>query len=164
MVESVREFKVFGGILGGNTGDAPSGFGVLVPEKKRLAIGRGGEDTRTWIEYFALEFFNLHVARNLCTERAKGMGKRGGFEAGMKFLSDGAATNHFTAFEDERLEAALGEIKSGDESIVAAADENYALSERHGQLAAFDAAPVTGDEPDFVQRASEADDHSFRMT
>jgi hypothetical protein len=59
------------------------------------------------------------------------MRKRGGFEAGMKFLGDGPAAYHFPAFEDERLKAALGEIKSGDESIVPAPDENNALSERH---------------------------------
>ncbi len=46
----------------------------------------------------------------------------------MKFLSDGAAANHFAAFEDQRLKAARGEIKRGDECVVAAADENYALS------------------------------------
>jgi len=49
----------------------------------------------------------------------------------MKFLGDGATADHFAALEDEGLEAALGEIKSGDESVVAAADENYTLSERH---------------------------------
>jgi hypothetical protein len=56
----------------------------------------------------------------------------------MKFLGDGAAADHFAAFEDERLEAAFSEIKSGDESVVPAADENYALSEGHGQLAALE--------------------------
>jgi hypothetical protein len=56
----------------------------------------------------------------------------------MKLFGDGAAADHFAAFEDQRFEAASGEIKSGDESVVAAADENYALSKRHGQSAAFE--------------------------
>src|SRR6266849_2931780 len=81
--------------------------------------------------------------------------QRGGVEAGIKFLGDGAAADHFPAFEDERLEAALGEIKSGDESVVSTSDENYALSEGHGQLAAFGAAAVEREEPPF---------HSLRMT
>jgi len=59
------------------------------------------------------------------------MGKRGGLEARMKFLGDGTAADHFAAFEDEGLEATFGEIKSGDESVVTATDEDYALSERH---------------------------------
>src|SRR5260370_25563468 len=89
------------------------------------------------------------------------MGKRGGLEAGMKFLGDGAAADHFAAFEDKGLEAALGEIRSSDRGVVTAADENHALSKRHGQLAAFAAA---AEELDFVQRAREASDHSFKMT
>src|SRR5216684_1102173 len=160
MVESVRKFK----ILGGNIGDAASGFGVLVPKEKRLSVGRGREDARAGIENFATKFFDLHVARDLCAKRAEGMGKRGGLEAGMKFLGDGAAADHFAAFEDKRLEAALGEIKSSDKGVVAAADESHALSKRHGQLAAFAAVVVAAEELDFVQRAREASDHSFKMT
>jgi len=33
--------------------------------------------------------------------------ERGGPEAGIKFLGDGAAADHFSAFENERLEATL---------------------------------------------------------
>ena len=73
----------------------------------------------------------------------------------MKFFGDGAAADHFAAFEDERFEAAFGEIKSGDQSIVTATFENYALSKWHGQLAAFDAVAVEREEPPF---------HSLRMT
>ncbi len=164
MIESVRKFKVFGGILGGKTRDAAGGFGIVIPKKKRLAIGRRGEDTRAGIEDFATQLFDLHVPRDFCAKRAKGMGKRGGLEAGMKFLGDGATTDHFAAFEDEGLEATFGEIKSGDESVVTAADKNHALSKRHGQLAAFAAVVVAAEELDFVQRAREASDHSFKMT
>jgi len=90
--------------------------------------------------------------------------ERRGFETGIKFFRDGAAANHFAAFEHKGLEAALGQIKSGDESVVAAADEDYTLSEGHVQLAAFEAAAVEREEPDFARRASEASDQSFKMT
>src|SRR5260370_562964 len=134
MIESIREFNVFDGILGGNARNAASGLGVIVPEEKRVAIGCGGEYARAGIEYFALEFFNLHVARDLCAKRAEGMGERGGFEAGIKFLGDGAATDHFAAFEDEWLENTLGAIEGGHKSILEAADENYTLAQRdYGQ-------------------------------
>src|ERR1700730_13884812 len=73
----------------------------------------------------------------------------------MKLLGDGPATDHFAAFEDQRLEATLGEIKGGDESVVPAANKNYALSDGHGQWAAFDAVAVESEEPPF---------HSLRMT
>src|SRR5712692_8643132 len=76
MIESVREFNVFGGILGGKTRDAASSFGVIVPENKSIAVGRGGENPRAGIEDFATEFFDLHVARDLCAKRAEGMGER----------------------------------------------------------------------------------------
>src|SRR6266403_1826130 len=135
MVESVRKFKILGGILGRRIRDALGGFGVLVPKKKRLSVGRRREHARAGIEYFATKFFDLHVARDLCAKRTEGMGKRGGLETGMKFLGD-----------------------------VAAADENHALSKRHGQLAAFAAVVVAAEELDFVQRAREASDHSFKMT
>jgi hypothetical protein len=62
----------------------------------------------------------------------------------MKFFGDCAAADHFPAFENQRLKAPLGQIKCCDESVVAAADENHALSEWHGQLAAF-----ARDAPDF---------------
>src|SRR6267154_3880681 len=164
MVESVRKFKILGGIFGGNIGEASSGFGVLVPKEKRLSVGRRREHARAGIENFATKFFDLHVARDLCAKRAECMGKRGGLEARMKFLGDGAAADHFPAFEDEGLEAALGEIKSSDKGVVTAADENHALSKRHGQLAAFAAVVVAAEELDFVQRARQASDHSFKMT
>ena len=49
----------------------------------------------------------------------------------MKFLGDRATTNHFTAFENDRLETALCEIERGNKSVVAAADDSYALSDGH---------------------------------
>ncbi len=83
------------------------------------------------MEDFAFEFFDAQIAGNVGPQRAERVSERRGTEAGMKFLSDGPATDHFTAFEDQRLEAALRKIKSGDERIVPAADENYALSDGH---------------------------------
>jgi hypothetical protein len=52
----------------------------------------------------------------------------------MKFFGDGPASDEFATLEDQRLEAALGEVEGGDESVVTAADEDYALSDGHGQF------------------------------
>ena len=48
----------------------------------------------------------------------------GGAKAGMEFLGDGGAADDGTAFEDERLEAGAREVKSGDEGILAGADDD----------------------------------------
>lgn len=52
----------------------------------------------------------------------------------MKFLSDGAASYNFAALEYQRFESTSGQIKRGNERVVAAADENYTLSDGHVQL------------------------------
>src|SRR5207248_10494235 len=57
--------------------------------------------------------------------------QRGSAKAGIKLLGNGAAANHFAALEDQGLEPAFGQIKCGDQRIVAAAYQNYPLSERH---------------------------------
>jgi len=49
MIESVGKFHVLGGIMGGNIRDATSSLGVIVPEKKRAAIGHGSENARAGI-------------------------------------------------------------------------------------------------------------------
>src|SRR4029077_7323750 len=67
--------------------------------------------------------------------------------------------DEFAALEDQRLEATLGEVERGDESVVTAADEDYALCECHGQFFATEAgwwsAAVVGGggdvEEDFVE-------------
>src|SRR5260370_26500402 len=52
----------------------------------------------------------------------------------MKFFGDRAAADKFAALEDQRPEAALGEVEGSDERIVTTADEDYTLSDGHGQF------------------------------
>jgi hypothetical protein len=52
----------------------------------------------------------------------------------MKFLGNGPAANHFSPLENERFKAAFCKIERGDECVVAAADECYALSDGHVQF------------------------------
>ena len=121
---------------------------------RKAALGRRArsEDARIGAQNFAIEFFELKIAGNVGAKRADGVRESGGAKAGMKFLGDRAAADHFAAFENERLEAAFGEIKRGDECVVAAADDNYALSDGHGQfLLPF-------------EREASVFFHSFKMT
>src|SRR5229473_501853 len=132
--EGVGKFGVLAGVFGGEARDAAGGFGVIVVEEEGLAVGRGSEEARIGMEHVALELLELHVRGNIGAERTDGVRERRSAKAGMKFLGDGAAADKFAALEDERLEAALGEVEGGDERIVAAADEHYALSDGHGQI------------------------------
>jgi hypothetical protein len=157
--EGFGEFGVFRGVFGGEASDTTGGFSVIVAEEQRFAVRRRSENAGIGIKDLAIEFFDLQVASDVGAKRAEGVCESGGMEAGIEFLSDGATTNEFAAFENERLEAALGQIKCGDECVVPAADENYALSEGHNQFAAPRRAP-----DDFVTCAREAGDHCLRMT
>jgi hypothetical protein len=49
----------------------------------------------------------------------------------MKLFGNGAAADGLAAFQNEGLKAALGKIEGRDESVMAAADKRYALSDRH---------------------------------
>jgi hypothetical protein len=104
---------------------------VVAIEEKRFTVGRGSKDAGIGAENFAIEFMELEVAGDVGAKRANGVRKSGSVEAGMKFFGDGAAPGHFTTFENERLEPAFCEIERGDESVVAAADKSYALSDGH---------------------------------
>jgi hypothetical protein len=73
----------------------------------------------------------LEIAGNVGTKRANGVRKSGSAETGVKFFCDGAAADNLTTFENQWLKTALGEIERSDQSIVAAADEGYALSDGH---------------------------------
>jgi hypothetical protein len=114
--------------VAGNFGGS---FGVVVIEEQRFTVGRGCEDAGIGTKNLAIEFMKLEVTGNVRTKRADGVGKSGGAETVMKFLGDGAAADHFTSFEYEWLESALCEVERGYESVVAAADKSYALSDGH---------------------------------
>ena len=86
------------------------------------------------MHHVALEFLELHVRGDVGTQRADGVGESGGAEAGMEFFGDGAATDEFAALENKGLESTFGEIEGGDERVVTTADEDYTLSDGHGQF------------------------------
>jgi hypothetical protein len=52
------------------------------------------------------------------------VGQPGAAEAGVKLLCDGAAADTGSALQDERLKPSLGEIKRGNQPVVAG-PENY---------------------------------------
>jgi hypothetical protein len=131
MIERFGELRVLRGVFFGVPSNFGGGFGVVVIEEKRPAIGRGSKDARIGTENFAIEFVELEITSDIGAERADGMRECRSAKARMKFFGDGAAADHFAAFENQRFESALCEIERGDESVVAAADESYTLTDGH---------------------------------
>src|SRR4029077_3061886 len=102
--QRLRELRVFRGVFRGEATNSSSGLGRVIIEKKCAAIRRGSENTRIGPQDFATELFELQIFRNIRAKRTEGVRKGRSVKAGMKFLGDGAAADHFAAFEDEWLE------------------------------------------------------------
>ncbi len=143
--EGFGEFGVVGGVFRGEARDAAGGFGVIVVEEERAAVGRRSEDARIGIEDLQILLVEAHVARDVGAKRADGVRERRGAIARVKFFGDGAAADNFAAFENDGFESALGEIESGDECVVSAADDDYALSDGHVQFFSLSGAMVESD-------------------
>src|SRR5580765_103014 len=131
MIERFRKMRVARGVLCGVAGNFRGSFSVIVIEEKRLAIGRRGEYARIGAENLAIEFVELEVAGDIGAKRAESVRKSGRVETVMKLFCNGTAADGLAAFQNEGLKAALGKIEGRDESVMAAADKRYALSDRH---------------------------------
>ncbi len=143
--EGLGEFCVVGSVFRGKACDAAGGFGVIVVEKERAVVGARREDARIGIEDLQILLVEAHVASDVGAERADGVRERGSAIAGVKLFGDGAATDNFAAFENDGFESAFREIESGDECVVSAADDDYALSDGHGQFFSLSGAMVVSD-------------------
>src|SRR5215469_1821314 len=130
-LERLRELCVFYSVLFRKAGDAFRGFRGVVMEKQRSAFRCGGEHARVGRENLAAKPPQLHIADDIRPQRPHRMRESGSAKTRIKLLGDGSAANHFPPFENQRLESTFGQIKCGDQCIVAAADKHDALSERH---------------------------------
>src|SRR5215469_3778524 len=104
--------------------------GVVI-EKQRLAVRCWSKDSGIRTEKLAAKSVELHVAPDIGAQGPHGVRQDRSAEAGIKLLGDRPTANQFTAFEHERLESALGQVKSGNQRVVTAANQNDALSQRH---------------------------------
>src|SRR6266700_706328 len=75
--------------------------------------------------------FELHVANDFWPKRTGGMREDGRPESWMKFFGDRGAADLIAAFEHERLESRLSEIKGRDQAVVPAADNDDVARVRH---------------------------------
>jgi|SRR6266404_1892342 len=122
MLEGFRQFRIFCGVFGGETCDATGGFGVIVIEEERFAIGRGSKDARVGMQHVTLISLELHICGDVSAQRTDGVRESGCAKAGMEFFGNGAAADELAALENEGLETAFGEIEGGDERVVTTTD------------------------------------------
>ena len=129
--ERFCKFRVFRGVLFRKMSDILRCLSCVVIEKHRFTLGCGSENAWVRRKNLAAKPMQLHVAHDISAQRPYRVRQRRSAKARIKLLGDGAAANHFAALEDQGLEPAFGQIECGDQRIVAAAYQNYPLSERH---------------------------------
>ena len=69
-------------------------------------------------------FLQLHVADDVRADRACRVSQGRAAKARMEFVGDRSPADLRAAFEHERLESSLRQIKSGDQPVVTAADDD----------------------------------------
>ena len=106
-------------------------------EDERAAVRQERHGAHVRLDQLQAVTFKLHVAHDIGAQRAGGMRERGTAKAGMKFLRDGGAADLRAALEYERLESGLGQIKCGDQTVVAATDDDDVARLRPSVYAAF---------------------------
>ena len=111
--------------------DRLSRFALVLIQRKRAAIRRkrGYADFRR--DDSGL-LFQLHVADDVWTNRPCAVRQRRATEAGMEFVGDRRAADLRAAFEHERLVSCLGQVESGDQPVVAAADNDDVIAGSSG--------------------------------
>src|SRR5258707_7013294 len=87
-LESCRKFGVARALFYRKMRKSCDGFGGGVVKEQAAATGRRSKDGRLRLDDGETELVGLKVASNVRAERAEGVRKRRGFEAGMKFLRD----------------------------------------------------------------------------
>jgi len=126
-VDGFGKFDVFGGVGFREWRDGFGGFADVGVEEERAAVGGNGAQPtgllRVRLDPLEAVTIELHVAQDFRNERPGSGRNCGGAEAGMEFERRCGAADGGTAFEDERLVSSAGEIKRGDEGILASADD-----------------------------------------
>ena len=98
-------------------------FGVVV-KNQRAAVGRERSHRHFGRDHVQAMLLQLHVADDVGTQRPGRVCQRGAAEAGMKFFGDGRAARLSAALQHQRLVSGFGQIESGDQSVMAATDDD----------------------------------------
>src|SRR5258707_13610041 len=80
-------------------------------------------NSNLWLDEFKSVTMKLEVVNNLGRQRASAADNRNA-KAWVKFFGRAGATDRLAALKHERLESRPGEIVSGDQAVVAGADDD----------------------------------------
>ena len=96
----------------------------VVVEGDRRAVGGRSEDPDLRRDQVQPVAAQREVANDRRLEPADRVGDGGDPDAGPQLVGIGNPTDPLAALEDERREAALGQVGRGDQAVVAAADDD----------------------------------------
>src|ERR1051325_7746955 len=82
------------------------------------------------------ETFQFQVAHDFFLHQAGEVGSSGNAISRPDFLGDGAAPDHLAGFKNDDLAPGFGEVCGGDESVMAAADDDYIEFRRQASMIA----------------------------
>src|SRR5450432_3056810 len=83
----------------------------------------------------------LHIAHDFGSHRSGGMRQNGTAKTGMNFFSDRGAADLRATLDHERFITRLGQIERGDQTVVAAANNDDIAPLRGGSVRHVQAAP-----------------------
>ena len=126
------------GVGGGDAADFVGGAVVVVPAEQVVAVGEGLEAGGFEVVDVEAVVAEFEVVDDLILEHVADVGAAGDAEVWEELFGDAGAADEVAPFEDEGLDAGLGEVVGGDEAVVAAADDDCGVTVGHG------GAPVLG--------------------
>jgi hypothetical protein len=101
------------------------------PHEEGATIRERRERRRRTRQHLEAVFFEFEIANDFRAEETVDVGGAGDFAAGPNFFGDAASAENVAAFEDEDFLPRLGEIRSGDEAVVARANNDRVVGSTH---------------------------------
>ncbi len=134
-------------VLGREFRDFPVGQRLVGPQHERAAVRKGRERGRVPGQHLEAVPLEIEIPDDLGPEQAVDVGGRGHLEAGPQLLGDAGAAQHFAALEYQHFDPGPGEVRGGDQTVVATADNDEVVGRGHARLgkkAYHSAAPRGG--------------------
>ena len=105
-------------------GDFLRGFASVLIQRERPSVRTQRRHAHFGSDHPQAMLFQLHVADDVGTDRSCGVSQGRASKARMELVRNSSPADLRAALEYERLESSLGQIKSGDQPVVTAADDD----------------------------------------
>ncbi len=115
-------------------GDLSKCFRRILPHEKMTAIGERGEEGRILGIHVISEALQLQIAHDFFLHQAGEVGSGGDAISRPDFLGDGTSADEFTRFQDDYAPPGARKIRSGDQSVMAASDNDCVIRIAHHRL------------------------------